>query len=158
MPKSTSRPISSAPRGRLPVSGYKLWKSRSDYASAAVGVGHKQLDQVSGDSERGAIGYIGLRFRRSLSDVVSVDVQLDTDFGGDNRTSEASLSLKWKVREPISVKFKYEARNNSNIVNPLNTFDDGVEAALGVSVEVDLFPVCLSACLSACCLSACLSV
>lgn len=120
--------------------GYKLWKSRSDYASAAVGVGHKQLDQVSGEQDRGAIGYLGLRFKRSLTDVLSVNLQLDTDFGGESRTSEATVSVAWKVRDPVSIKFKYEARDNSNIVNPLNTFDEGVEAALGISVEVDVFP------------------
>lgn len=119
--------------------GYKLWKSRSDYASAAIGIGRKKLVQVSGASDEGAIGYVGLRFKRGLSETVSVNLELDTDFGGENRLSEAAVSLAWQLRGPVAVKFKYEARDNSNIINPLNTFDEGVEAALSVSLEVDVF-------------------
>ena len=119
--------------------GYKLWNTRKDFISAAVGVGRKRLEQVSGATEAGAIGYLGLRLRREVSFKVMLGLDLDSDFGGENRFSEAELSLAWKFRKPVALKFKYEARFNSNIINPLNTFDEGVEAALSVNVEVDVF-------------------
>lgn len=119
--------------------GYKLWKSRRDFISAAVGVGRKKLVQVSGESEEGAIGYVGLRLNRRLNDKIAVALDFDSDFGGRNRFSEAEASLSWKVRGPVAVKFKYEARFNSNFVNPWNTFDAGVEAAMSVNLEIEIF-------------------
>ncbi len=119
--------------------GYKLYKKRNDYISAAIGVGRKRLVQVSGESDEGAIGYLGVRLKRALSDNTLLAIELDSDFGGENRFSEAEVSLSWKLRDPVAVKFKYEARFNSRIINPLNTFDDGVEAALSVNLEVEVF-------------------
>lgn len=119
--------------------GYKLWKSRSYFVSAAFGVGRKSLEQVSGESEEGAIGYFGLRVKRKISEVVSVALTLDSDFGGENRFSEAEISLSWRVRGPVALKFKYEASDNTKIVNPWNTFDEGVESAFSVNLEVEIF-------------------
>lgn len=119
--------------------GYKLWKTRLHYVSAAIGVGRKKLDRVSGTSEEGAIGYFGLRAKRRLSETLSAALALDSDFGGENRFSEGEISLSWRVRGPVALKFKYEASDSSKIVNPWNTFDEGVEAAFSVNVEVDVF-------------------
>lgn len=118
--------------------GYKLWRNRDDFVSTAVGIGRKKLVQVSGESTEGAIGYVRFRFKRGLSDNVVLTFDLDSDFGGDNRFSELEASLSWKVRGPVAVMFKYEARVNSNIVNPWNTFDEGVEAALSVNLELEV--------------------
>ena len=119
--------------------GYKLWKSRSHYVSAAFGVGRKKLEQVSGEFEEGAIGYFGLRVKRQLNETVSAALSLDSDFGGENRFSEAEASLSWRVRGPVALKFKYEASDNTKIVNPWNTFDEGVESAFSVNLEVEVF-------------------
>ena len=119
--------------------GYKLFKTRGHYISAAIGVGRKKLEQVSGESEEGAIGYFGLRIKRKLSETVSAGLSLDSDFGGENRFSEAEISVSWRVRGPVALKFKYESSDNTKIVNPWNTFDDGVESAFSVNVEVQVF-------------------
>ncbi len=119
--------------------GYKLLKSRSHFVSAAFGVGRKKLEQVSGESEEGAIGYFGLRVKRKLSETLAAGLTLDSDFGGDNRFSEAEISLSWRVRGPVALKFKYEASDNTKIVNPWNTFDEGVESAFSVNLEVEVF-------------------
>jgi putative salt-induced outer membrane protein YdiY len=119
--------------------GYKLWRNRSDFVSAAIGVGRKKLVQVSGESEEGAIGYVGVRFKRGIGDNVSLSIDLDSDFGGDNRFSEAETSIAWKMRDPMAIKLKYEARFNSNIIRPLNRLDEGIEAALSINLEVDVF-------------------
>lgn len=119
--------------------GYKLWKSRSHYVSAALGLGRKRLEQVSGESEEGAIGYFGLRVKHPVSDTVSAALTLDSDFGGENRFSEAEVSLSWRIRGPVAIKFKYEASDNTKVVNPWNTFDEGVESSFSVNLEVDVF-------------------
>ncbi len=119
--------------------GYKLWKSRGHYASAAVGVGRRRFEPLSGEVEAESVGYVGLRFKRLLSETVSLSLMLDSDFGGEESYSEAEASLSWRVRGPVAIKFKYGASVNSRVVNPWNTFDDGVEAAMSVNLEVEVF-------------------
>ena len=129
--KSASRQIAGV--------GYKLYRSKKDLISAGVGVGRKKRADVSGESEEGAIAYLGFRIRRQLSEKVSVSFDLDSDFGSENRYSEAETSLAWKLRDPVSLKLKYEARFNSTVMDPINTFDDGLEAALSVNLAFELF-------------------
>lgn len=119
--------------------GYKLFKTRGHYVSAAIGVGRKKLEQVSGESEEGAIGYFGLRVKRKLTETVSAGLTLDSDFGGENRFSEAEVSVSWRVRGPVALKFKYESSDDTRIINPWNTFDEGVESAFSVNLEVEVF-------------------
>lgn len=119
--------------------GYKLWRNKNDLLSAAVGFGRKKRVEVSGDTEQGAIGYLGFRFKRALSNKTSLKLDVDSDFGSDNRYSEAEASLSWKLREPLSIKLKYEARFNSTLIDPLNTYDNGLEAALSINLAVDIF-------------------
>lgn len=119
--------------------GYKLWKSKGHFASAAVGVGKRQIEPVDGEADIGSVGYVGLRLKRHLSETVSLGIALDSDFGGEERFSEAEASLSWRVRGPVAIKFKYGARVSSLVVNPWNTFDDDVEAAMSVNLEVDIF-------------------
>lgn len=119
--------------------GYKLWKSRKDYISAALGIGRKKLERVTGANEEGAIGYFGFRFNRAVSEGVSLVLDLDSEFGGENRFSEMGIGIAWKLRDPLSIKLKYEARFNSQIPNLSNTFDDDLEAALSANIELEVF-------------------
>ena len=129
--KSSSRQVSGV--------GYKLWKSKKDFISAAIGIGRKKFEQISGESDEGVIGYFGVRIRRSVYENIKLSLDMDSDFGGENRYSEIEMAVKWKVRDPISISFKYEAQFNSNIINPLATFDNDVEAALSVNMVIDVF-------------------
>lgn len=119
--------------------GYKLYRSKNDLVSAQVGIGRKKRVDVGGDSEEGAIAYLGFRLKRELSETLILTLDLDSDFGSENRYSEAEASLSWKLRDPVSLKLKYGARFNSTVIDPLNTFDDGLEAALSVHIAVDVF-------------------
>ncbi|MFK8079786.1 MAG: YdiY family protein [Granulosicoccus sp.] len=119
--------------------GYKLYRGKSDLLGAAIGVGRKKRVDVSGASEQGAIGYLAFRYKRKLNDLMTVSFDLNSDFGSENRYSEAETSLTWKLRDPVSLKLKYEARFNSTVIDPLNTFDDELEAALSVNLAVEIF-------------------
>lgn len=119
--------------------GYKLYRAKNDLVSAEVGLGRKKRVEVSGDSEEGAIAYLGLRYKHKVSEKMGVAFDLNSDFGNENRYSEAEVSLSWKLRDPISLKLKYEARFNSTVLDPLNTFDDGLEAALSVNLAFEIF-------------------
>ena len=119
--------------------GYKLYRSKRDLISAQVGLGRKERVEVGGDSEQGLIGYLGIRFKRELSEKLVLSLDMDSDWGSDNRYSEAEASLSWRLRDPVSLKLKYGARFNSTVIDPLNTFDDGLEAALSVNIAVEVF-------------------
>ena len=119
--------------------GYKLYQSKSNYISAEFGLGRKERVEVGGGSEQGGIAYLGFRFKRKLSEKLILTLDLDSDFSEDNRFSEAEVSLSWKLRDPVSLKLKYGARLNSSVIDPLNTFDDGLEAALSAHISVDVF-------------------
>jgi len=119
--------------------GYKLYRGKNDHIGAALGVGRKKRIDVSGASEQGAIAYLAFRYKRKVNEVVTLAFDLNSDFGSDNRYSEAETSLTWKLRDPVSLRLKYEARFNSTVVDPLNTFDDELEAALSVNLAIEIF-------------------
>ena len=119
--------------------GYKMYRSKKDLISAQVGLGRKMLVEVEGDDELNLIAYLGFRFKRELSEKLFLSLEFDSDFGSDNQFSEAEASLSWKLRDPVSLKLKYGARFKSTVLDPLNTFDDGLEAALSVTISVEVF-------------------
>lgn len=119
--------------------GYKLYRSKSDYFSASLGVGKKQRNEVSGDRERGAVGYIGLQSKHKIGDRTSISFSLNSDFGSESRYSEATTSLAVKIRGPLSIKLKYEVQLDSGVFDSLDDFDDGFEAALSVNLQIEVF-------------------
>ena len=119
--------------------GYKLYKSKNHLISAGIGFGRKSRDEVSGYFERGPIGYLGFKIKRKIGETLVLGVDLDSDFGSEEQFSEAELSLTWKLRNPLSLQLKYEASFNSTIFDSLDEFDEGLEAALSISLSVDVF-------------------
>ena len=119
--------------------GYKLYRSKTDLISAGVGFGRKKRVSVLGDNEEGGIAYFGLHIKREVGDKLVLGLDLTSDFNNENRYSEAELSVTWKLRDPIALKLKYAASFNSAVIDPLNTFDDGLEAALSLNLAFELF-------------------
>jgi len=117
--------------------GYKLWSSKADYFSAGIGIGNKRLKPSDGVVSEGGIGYVGMRFVRQLNEKMKFDAELDSDFGSDNRSTALELGLSWLLRDPVSLKLKYEARTYKVLTNPLNPLDDEVDAVMTFNVEVD---------------------
>ena len=106
---------------------------------AVIGVGHKRRIEVSGNRESQSIGYLGFRFKRSLSEKMSVSLELNSDFGSGSRFSEAEASLSIKLRDPVSLKMRYEVRSDKSLADSFNALNDDLEAALSVSIAVDVF-------------------
>lgn len=119
--------------------GYKLYRSKKDYISAEVGAGSRRRVEFTEDSEQEAIGYFGLRVKRKLAGTLSFYFDLDSDFGSDDRYTEIETSLSWKLRDPVSIKLKYEARFDSTFFDPVNTYDEGLQAAFTVNLAIDVF-------------------
>lgn len=119
--------------------GYKLYRSKKDYISAEIGAGNRRRVEFSEGSDQEAIGYFGLRVKRKLAGTLSFYFDLDSDFGSDDRYTEIETSLSWKLRDPVSIKLKYEARFNSTFFDPINTYDTGLQAAFTVNLAVDVF-------------------
>ena len=119
--------------------GYKLYRSKNHLISAGIGFGRKSRDEVSGYFERGPIGYFGFRIKRKIGETLVLGVDLDSDFGSEEQFSEAEFSMTWKVRSPLSLQLKYEASFNSSVIDSLDAYGDGLEAALSLSLSVEVF-------------------
>ncbi len=119
--------------------GYKLYRSKRDYLTGAVGVGRKQRHDVSGDSERGFVGYVGLRVKHKIGERTDFGFSINSDFGSESRFSEGEVSLAVKVRGPLSIKLKYEVQFDSAVFDALDNFDEGFEAVLSVNLAIDIF-------------------
>jgi len=119
--------------------GYRLYRGKKDLMGAVIGVGHKRRIEVSGNRESQSIGYLGFRFKRSLSEKMSVSLELNSDFGSGSRFSEAEASLSIKLRDPVSLKMRYEVRSDKSLADSFNALNDDLEAALSVSIAVDVF-------------------
>ena len=118
--------------------GYRLFTDKSNWFTAGVGIGRKSLSQVSGERDQGGIGYVGLAFTRLIGERAKFETTLDSDFGGENRFTELTLGLTWKLGSPVSLKLGYEARMNSDIGDPRNPFDESVDARASISLEIDV--------------------
>lgn len=118
--------------------GYRLWKDKSNYFTAGVGVGRKRLGRVSGDIDEGGIGYFGLGFVRKLGERAKFETTIDSDFGSENRYTEFGMGFTWRLGPPVSLKLGYEARMNTDIGSPENPFDESVDARATLSIEIDV--------------------
>ena len=118
--------------------GYRLWRDKSNYFTAGIGVGNKRLERVTGEVDSGGIGYVGLNFVRLIAERARFEAGLDSDFGGESRHTELALGLSWTFADPVALKFGYEARVNSDISNPSNPFDESVDARATISLEIDV--------------------
>lgn len=124
--------------------GYRVWKSRRDYLTAGVGVGnkHQRLQAKNDEADihtDSRIGYIGLNFVTDLSERVRFSAELDADLGADERVSELEFGLTWKLRDPLSLKFKYATRMNGSLSDVFHPLDPDVDARATVSLEIDVF-------------------
>ena len=118
--------------------GYRHVVDKSNWFTAGIGVGRKRLEQVSGEIDEGGIGYVGLAFTRLIGERAKFETALDSDFGGENRFTELTLGLSWKLGTPVSLKLGYEARMNSDISDPQNPFDESVDARASISLQIDV--------------------
>ena len=118
--------------------GYRHVVDKSNWFTAGVGIGRKSLDRVSGERDDDGIGYVGLAFTRLIGERAKFETALDSDFGSENRFTELTLGLSWKLGAPVSLKLGYEARMNSDISDPQNPFDESVDARASVSLQIDV--------------------
>jgi len=118
--------------------GYRLFTDKSNWFTAGIGYGRKALSRVSGDEDQGGIGYVGVAFTRLIGERAKFETALDSDFGGENRFTELTFGLTWKLGAPVALKIGYEARMNSDISDPRNPFDESVDARATISLEIDV--------------------
>lgn len=119
--------------------GYRLWRDKTNYLTAGVGIGRKRLErEESGEVEEGGIGYLGLSFVRKLGERARFEARFDSDFGGENRFTEFDFGFVWKFGSPVSLKLGYEARQNSDFRRADNPFDESVDARATLSLEFDV--------------------
>ncbi len=109
--------------------GHRFFSTEKTSLSVEIGVGNRNIEVVNGDDVDGAIGYLGANYLNQLTDNISFNADLRSDFGSDNTYTELTLGLGARVSNRITAKVSYFARSNSDLtsdINPLSTSTDSV--------------------------------
>jgi len=105
-------------------SGIRIWRNKKNYITASVGYGTKRSRRTNSESSRKDIGYMGFKLVRGITHSIGFLAELDSDFGSSKRFTDLRLGLAWTLREPLTLKLKYESR-----------FDDDITAIENISAE-----------------------
>ena len=119
--------------------GYKVYDNKKNFLTAGIGIGSKKRVETSGSRETGTIAYLTVGFKRELGEKLVLSMDWDSDFSDDDRYSEAQATLTWQLRDPLSLKIKYELQFDSTPIDSFSTFDDNYNGAFSVNLAIDIF-------------------
>lgn len=128
--------IDSATRQIIGV-GHRFFSDDSGFLSGELGFGNKNTDLVFGDSIDGGIGYLGLNYLNRVSDNVTFNADLRSDFGSDNTYVELGFGVAFKISDRFALKLSHFARSNSDITSdgPFNSSSDSVST---INLVIDI--------------------
>jgi len=129
--------IDSATRQILGV-GYSFYRDASGYLSGEAGFGNKNLDPVFGDDLDGGIGYLGLNYLNRLTETVTLNADLSSDFGSNNTFLELGLGAAFKLSDRFSLKIAHFSRSNTDLDDPSNPLDSNVDSITTLNLVIDL--------------------
>ncbi len=118
--------------------GHKFFSNPKGYLSAEVGVGNKTTDQVEGEDINGGIGYFGLNFLNRVTEQVTFNADLRSDFGSDNTFVEFGLGVSFKISDKLALGVSHFSRSNSDITNDSNPFDSSSDTVTTMNLVVDI--------------------
>lgn len=126
--------IDSATRQIIGV-GHRFYANDSGFFSAEIGIGNKNTSLTTGDDVNGAIGYLGLNYLNRISETVTFNADLRSDFGSDNTFVEIGLGVAFKVSEKLAFKIAHFSRSNSDLSSPDGSDSDSVTT---INLVVDI--------------------
>jgi len=129
--------VKSATRQVIGV-GHKFFSSPAGYLTGEIGFGNKNTDPVEGDDINGGIGYIGLNFLNRVTDQVTFNADLRSDFGSDNTFLEIGLGVAFKVSDKLALGISHFTRGNSDITNDDNPFNSKNDTVTTINLVVDI--------------------
>jgi len=118
--------------------GHKFFSSPAGYLSGEIGIGNKNTDPVNGDDITGGIGYIGLNFLNRVTENVTFNADLRSDFGSDNTFLEIGLGVAFKVSDKLALGISHFTRGNSDIENVDSPFDSKNDTVTTLNLVVDI--------------------
>jgi putative salt-induced outer membrane protein YdiY len=120
--------IDSATRQIVGV-GHRFYSNASGFLTVEAGLGNKATDLVFGEDVNGGIGYLGLNFLNRVTENVTFNFDLRSDFGSDNTFVELGAGVAFKLSEKLALKVSHFSRSNSDLDsgdNPLSSNSDSV--------------------------------
>ena len=118
--------------------GYSFYRNESGYLSGEVGFGNKTLDPVIGDDLDGGIGYLGLNYLNRITDTVTLNADLRSDFGSDNTFVEIGLGAAFKLSDNFSLKVSHFSRSNTDLEDPSNPLDSNSDSITTFNLVLDI--------------------
>ncbi|ASJ74898.1 hypothetical protein IMCC3135_24145 [Granulosicoccus antarcticus IMCC3135] len=129
--------IDSATRQILGV-GHRFFSDATGFLTAEVGLGNKNTDLVLGDDVNGGIGYIGLNYLNHITEEVTFNADLRSDFGSDNTFVEVGLGIAFKVSEKLAFKIAHFSRSNSDLSSGDSPLDSNSDSVTSLNLVVDI--------------------
>lgn len=129
--------IDSATRQVIGV-GHRFFSNETGFLTAEIGLGNKSTDLVSGDDVTGGIGYLGLNYLNRISDTVTFNADMRSDFGSDNTFVELGLGIAFKVSEKLALKVAHFSRSNSDLSSGDNPLDSNSDSVTSLNLVIDI--------------------
>lgn len=129
--------INSATRQVIGV-GHRFFSSDAGFLTAEAGFGNKTNDLITGDDINGGIGYLGLNFLSRVTDNVTFNADLRSDFGSDNTFVEIGLGVAFKVSEKLAFKIAHFSRNNSDLSSGDGPLSSDSNSVTTLNLVVDI--------------------
>jgi len=118
--------------------GYSFYRNESGYLSGEVGLGNKTLDPVFGDDLDGGIGYLGLNYLNRITDTVTLNADLRSDFGSDNTFVEIGLGSTFKLSDRFSLKISHFSRSNTDLEDASNPLGSSTDSITTLNLVADI--------------------
>ncbi len=118
--------------------GHRFYSNESGFLTGEVGFGNKTTDLVFGDDVNGGVGYLGLNFLSRVTDNVTFNADLRSDFGSDNTFVEIGLGVAFKVSEKLAFKISHFSRSNSDLSSGDSPLDSNSDSVTTVNLVVDI--------------------
>lgn len=129
--------IDSATRQIVGV-GHRFFSDASGFLTAEVGFGNKNTSLVLGDDVNGGVGYLGLNYLNHITEEVTFNADLRSDFGSDNTFVEIGLGIAFKVSEKLAFKIAHFSRSNSDLSSGDNPLDSSSDSVTSLNLVVDI--------------------
>ncbi len=118
--------------------GHRFYKDDSGFLSVEIGIGNKSTSLVSGDDIDGGIGYLGLNFLNNITENVTFNADMRSDFGSDNTFVELGLGVSFKLSEKLALKITHFTRSNSDLTSSDDLLNSSSDSVSSLNLVIDI--------------------
>ncbi len=118
--------------------GHRFYSDDSGFLSVEIGFGNKNTSLVSGDDIDGGIGYLGLNFLNNVTENVTFNADMRSDFGSDNTFVELGLGVSFKLSEKLALKISHFTRSNSDLTSSDDLLNSSSDSVSSLNLVIDI--------------------